>query len=337
MGKGPLMRILTLGADYLAPALRAAGNEVVRAGHGQESDICLNHPATAGRLWEAAGDFEPELFCYFDDGDLPLLIDPESVPVPAIFYSIDSYCNPWHVGYAHGFDLTLVAQKDFLPLFANENLRASWFPLFNFCDRTEPAEFDKRDIPVSFVGTLGHKNNPGRKPFLENFRKLRPIIIRQGDFRPIFGRSKIVLNQAAFGEINFRCFEAMACGCALLTEKCENGFDELFEPGVNILPPYPRNDARAAAEIAAEWLAKPQELAKIARAGAELAAEKHSGKARALELIRLASGLKGRRADLGREKPFVRSAFGMIAAELDNPELATQREFYFQLGKENDQ
>lgn len=94
----------------------------------------------------------------------------------------------WHLPYARGFDLVLAAQKDFLSLFTDEGLPAQWFPLF--CRSVdEAAPFDARDIPVAFVGTLGHKNNPGREPFLRNFRALHPLVMRAGDFFPVFRRS----------------------------------------------------------------------------------------------------------------------------------------------------
>ncbi|WP_368076627.1 glycosyltransferase [uncultured Desulfovibrio sp.] len=46
----------------------------------------------------------------------------------------------------------------------------------------------------------------------------------------------MTLNQKAFSEVNFRCFEAMACGAALLMEQCGNGLDELFTPDEDISP-----------------------------------------------------------------------------------------------------
>ena len=57
-----------------------------------------------------------------------------------------------------------------------------------------------------------------------------------GNFYPILHRSRMALNQNAFSEVNFRCFEAMACGAALLMEQCGNGLDELFTPDEDISP-----------------------------------------------------------------------------------------------------
>lgn len=328
------MRFLIMGGKYLANALEKAGHQVATVGpHG---DLPLDHPTFSKRVLAKLKDagFEPDILVYLDDGNLPMLLDPEAAPCPAIYYSIDTYCNPWHLPYGHGFDLVLVAQKDFVPLFVNDDQRALWFPLFNF-QPWQPTG-GARDIPVAFVGGIGHKNNPDRGPFFQRFRKLHPLVSLTGQYMPIFERSQIVLNQTAFSELNFRCFEAMGCGAALLMEQCGNGLEDIFTPGENILPPYPRGNAEAAAAIAKKYLAMPDRLADIARAGYELVASKHDGNARAAELIELAKGLLDKRVDRAAlapgRAPFTRAAFAIIGSELDSPQMAAHRDFYLKMG-----
>lgn len=332
------LRILSVGGRYLAQSLRQLGHAVLSACLDQDADIVLSHPKTVRALFEqAAGlDFTPDILFYADDGNLPALIDPESAPCPSLYYSIDTYCNPWHLSYARGFDLVLTAQKDFLPLFAEEGMSAHWFPLF--CRAVnEAAPFEARDIPVAFVGTLGHKNNPERESFLQNFRALQPLVMRSGDFFPVFRRSRIVLNQTAFSEANFRCFEAVGCGSALLMERCANGLDELFTPGENILPLYTRNNAAEAARIASVYLARPQRLAEIAENGRRLVAQRHTSLVRAqhlLEHCRQLIAASTHRLRLGQtelRRVFVRTAFGMIASELHGPQWEQYRRFFYNL------
>jgi len=330
------MRILLMGAPFLGGALSSLGHKVFAVGNGSNANLSLNHPVYTGRLWRelAAAGFAPDALVYMDDGNLPVLLDPQAAPCPAVYYSIDTYCNPWHVCYAHGFDLVLVAQKDFLPLFKNDGLSAVWFPLFSI--QVSRQMSGARDIPVSFVGSLGHKNNPDRVPFLLKFRKYQPLVIMRGQYMPIFGRSQIVLNQTAFSELNFRCFESMTCGAALLMEQCGNGLYDLFKPGENILPAYPRNNARVAAAIAREYLAKPELLAEIAKAGCELVMKRHCAQARAVFLARclgeIAAACGDRQALAQARLPYVRAAFAMIGAELIQPEMAMYREFYLKMG-----
>ncbi|SDG01299.1 glycosyltransferase family protein [Desulfovibrio legallii] len=333
-------RILVLGGGYLSAALQNLGMQAVTVGPGAgaHGGIELDHPVMTARLLHllAAQGFVPDALFYADNGNLPLLLNPEDFPCPSAFYSIDTYCNPWHVPYARGFDLALAAQKDHLPLFADESRCCRWLPLFypGALPSSVPP-WAGRDVPVSFVGTLGHKNNPDRRPFLERFRRQHPLVCRSGDYRPLFARSRIVLNQTAFSEVNFRVFEAMAWGAALLMERCGNGLTELFRPGENILPVYPRNDAAAAARTAAVALAAPERLERVAAAGRKLVAERHSASARARTLTALLG--QARKAGLWRLRlkeeheacrRAVRTAFAMLAGELAGPALRPHAAFF---------
>lgn len=156
-----------------------------------------------------------------------------------------------------------------------------------------------------------------------------------GNFHPILHRSRMALNQNTFSEVNFRCFEAMACGVALLMEQCGNGLDELFTPDEDISPiPY---DAVEAARITADYLAMPKFLSKISENGRCLVARQHSGMARSQTLVefcleflhtsvhhpRLSSVVLGR--------IFVRTAFGMIASELGQPRWRSYQKFFAHL------
>ncbi|MGE9985465.1 glycosyltransferase family protein [Desulfovibrio sp. SGI.169] len=332
------LRILSVGGQYLTQSLRQLGHAVISVCSEHDADIALSHPKTVRKLLEEAAGlgFTPDVLFYADDGNLPSLIDPESASCPSIYYSIDTYCNPWHLAYARGFDLVLAAQKDFLSLFSDEGMPAQWFPLF--CRVVDAAaSFEMRDIPVAFVGTLGHKNNPERATFLQNFRALQPLVMRSGDFFPVFRRSRIVLNQTAFSEVNFRCFEAMGCGSALLMERCANGLDALFTPGENILPLYTRNNAAEAARIASAYLARPRQLAEIAENGRSLVAQRHSSLVRSQRLAEYcrqliaASAQKARLAQADLRRNFVRTAFGMIASELCGPQWERHRRFFHNL------
>lgn len=330
------LRILCIGGRAFTGALRSLGHAVLGLDYAPDAEIRRETPFTIAQLheWLAAESFAPDALLYCDNGNLPLLLDPQNAPYPTVFYSIDTYCNPWHVPYAQGFDHTLVAQKDHVRLFTDDGVSTRWFPLFsarNFPD----TDFAKRDIPVAFVGTLGHKNNPARLPFLRAFRARHPLVMVSGDYGPVFTRSRIALNQTAFGELNFRCFEAMACGAALLMETCDNGLEELFTPGESILPTYTRGNAAQAAAIAASYLAKPAVLADIARAGQALARSRHSRQARAAELVELLAGMRQgdvqrirRGSQLQRRAALVRAAFGVLSSELTAPGMRAYREFY---------
>jgi len=284
------LKILNIEGRYFVESLRSLGHEVLSVGHGQGYDAPQTEMLSLKglvALMEERG-FRPDLALWCDQCRPPLVLGLESLPCITMGFSIDQYCNPWHVPLSAGFDILLAAQKDYLPLFQRPDLprRAEWFPLF--CDLDLDCDPGlERDIPVGFVGTLDPPLNPMRKPFLDAFRHGAPLVLRQGDYRPVFARSRMVLNQCAVGELNFRIFQAMSCGAALLTEDCENGLRELFTPGEDLYI-YTRGDAQGAARIAREALADPAALAELAARGQAKVRAQHSALARAKRIISLA-------------------------------------------------
>lgn len=341
------MKLLILGRPYFADALRRQGHELFvinSVGDAGIADVAVTHPWAPGRLQSVLDDnsFTPDACLYCDDGCLPAILGLENMPFPSVFLSIDTFCNPWHVPYAHAFDHIWVAQRDFLPLFWHEKHAASWFPLFAKAAlasgmESSPEEWlAQRDIPVAFVGTLSPKNIPQRLPFLKTFRTMQPLLMMQGAYVPIFKRARIVLNQSASSEVNFRCFEAMMCGAALLHDSVGHGYDDLFAISSHVLPPYIANNAASAAETTKQWLDNPKQLAEMALSGMRLVADKHSDEARAKEAARLCHRLamqhqhEQRLATLDRRRYFLASAYGTLAAELGE-DMKALRDLYQQV------
>ncbi|WP_319759084.1 glycosyltransferase [Maridesulfovibrio sp.] len=287
------MKIVTLESDFLASSFLELGHDVfyIRWGDEPAEDnnfLQVNRPLFYKDLLTVFDkySFQPDLVLWHDVGNIPRVWGLEALPCPTVGFFVDSYCNPWHVPYSYAFDCSLVAQKNAVPFFHEDDFPKlnKWFPLF-FNKRRAFNDSTKRDIPVCFVGTVDNKQNILRKKFLDEFSKYCPILVKQGAYQPLFARSKIILNQSAAGELNYRTFETAACGAAVLTEDCDNGLLDLFSPGENILPLYERGNARHAAEIALEALSNEKKLAEISREGERLVNEKHSSLARAQELL----------------------------------------------------
>lgn len=195
----------------------------------------------------------------------------------------------------------------------------------------------ERDIPVSFVGNRKHPNNRDREVFLDGFRKTHPLFIYTGPFEEIFSRSRIVLNQTACSEVNYRCFEAMACGAALLTEFCDHGMADLFSSGVNILPPYVRNNWKHASAIAARALAVPEKLVEIAEAGRDLIGRYHLARHRAAEVADTLEGLLREKApqrrmeELDIRRTFLAATYGMLGLDLTGRLADGYSDFFFSM------
>lgn len=316
------MKILNIEGRYFVDAFRSLGHEVLTLGQGPGFDVPLTEMLSMKGLWELmeGRGFRPDMALWCDQCCPPLVLGLETLPCLTVGFSIDQYCNPWHVPLSAGFDILLAAQKDYLPMFQSPRLprRAEWFPLFCDLDHDRDPGLE-RDIPVGFVGTLDPPLNPMRKPFLETFRHGAPLVLRQGDYRPVFARCRMVLNQCAVGELNFRIFQAMSCGAALLTEDCENGLRELFTPGEDLFV-YARGDAAGAASTARQALASPS-LAQVAKSGQDKTRARHSSLARAKRIIALAeTALRHgpphwRRDNAALVREETARAYGMLATD----------------------
>lgn len=335
------MRILNIDGRYFIPALQEMGHEVLSVGRERGCDLVLDEVASLRRLVEFldSRQFRPELVLWADICRPPSVSGFESLPAPCIGFSIDQYCNPWHVPFSAAFDLMLVAQKDYQGMFRHRDLPrpVEWFPLFcNLAKDVDPGV--ERDIPVSFVGTLTGSINRGRMDFLNAFKRHQPVFLHQGFYPPVYGRSRIVLNQSAAGEINFRTFEAAACGAAVLTEDIANGQTEIFSPGETLLT-YPRGDAKAAARVARDWLARPEDLSRVARAGRELVLAGHSDRLRARAIVKHAERLtckqswKWRLKNQGVVRGELAKMFTMLGSDWELPIPPALRESYVRMAE----
>jgi len=333
------MRILNLDGHYFVTPFREMGHEVLWIGSAPDCDVRLETVISLADLMGVLGEraFTPDLVVWSDICRPPSVIGIEALPAVTVGFSIDQYCNPWHMAYAAAFDLMLVAQKDYLPLFEQEQLgnELEWFPLF--CNPARDTDHGlERDVPVSFVGTVEGSINKGRKLFLSDFKKRHPLFVTQGNYVPIFNRSRIVLNQSAAGELNFRVFEAMACGAALLTEDVNNGLEDLFTDGESVLL-YPRGNAVRAAEKASRALADGSAETVASRGRRDVMAH-HSSTIRAAHIIRrteelLAQGTTWRKQQQSLVRRRMANAYNVLATDDQLPLNRELRAFYHQIAR----
>lgn len=334
------MRILNLSATYFVQTFRDLGHDVLTVGSRPGLDVVLNRCTSLRGLkgiLDSRG-FVPDFALWCDACRPPSVVGLESLPCPTLFFTVDQYLNPWHVPYAAAFDHVFAAQKDYLRLFEHPKFPdrvIEWLPLFSpDLPDLRPAEPPLRDIPASFVGTVGGAANPDRKTFLDGFRRLAPLYVGRGDFVPVYRRSQVVVNQSAAGELNFRIFEAMGCGACLITEDAANGLRDLFMPGRDLLV-YPRGDHAEAARLTLAALKGG--WTEVAESGRQRVLARHTATARARRLLAVAVRLlqrqtyRQRLANMDLVGGEVRKAYSILALDERLPLPAEQREFYLGL------
>ncbi|MCB0358876.1 MAG: glycosyltransferase family 1 protein, partial [Bdellovibrionales bacterium] len=229
-------------------------------------------------------DFQPNRLVYLDDSGPVSVLGLESLPFPTVLYSVDSHHHAnWHRCLAAMFDLVLVAQKKFMGEVSAFGTPASWFPLWA-PTLIEPAEV--KSVDVCFRGNLDPNLHPKRAAFFERLSRLVDIDVGTGDYRNVFCKSKIVVNQAVRDDLNFRVFETMMCGALLLTPDDSSGLQELFTSGIH-LETYKSDSAEDAAGKIRYYLDHEAERAAIASAGRDEVLAKHTSEARARDFARI--------------------------------------------------
>lgn len=292
------MRILNVESPVFAACFRKLGHEVLTLGPYAGCDVRVDRPYAAKDLFALLRSraFWPDLALWVDSCRPPSVLGLELLPCVTIGYSIDQYCNPWHVPWSASFDCMLLAQKSYQSVFSLPHLPrdVEWFPLF-FDPTVLDAKAPERAVPVSFVGTVSGSINTSRRQFLDAVRAVVPVVVRQGTYAPVYARSMLVLNQSAAGEVNFRVFEGAGCGALVVTEESMEGLDELFVVGEEIAT-YTRGNAAHAASVCRVLLADVCRLNRMAEAGRRRVLREHTVNARARRILTLARTLAARRS-----------------------------------------
>ena len=118
-----------------------------------------------------------------------------------------------------------------------------------------------------FVGTVNPELNPARCSFLAEVKQYFPgLHCTTGNFAALFPKARLVLNECARGELNFRIFEALGCGACLLTPDIGPALADLFTDGKELVL-YPAHDAKTLATQASALLRDDDRRAAIAAAG----------------------------------------------------------------------
>lgn len=261
---------ITAAGYHLERALRSLGHTVTYVGlpcasrAGYDSTVPIEHIV-------AALPEPPDLYLWVDPAGRYFPSGIEKLPIPTACYLIDVHLGTWRQQVARFFDAVFVAQKDYLGAYrrAVGHDQVYWLPLAAAPDVHRQLDL-ARVYDVGFVGNiaLAHRGTP-------RARRLKLIADRfhtndlyrfhtPEEVGQVYSQSRIVFNISIAGDVTMRVFEGTASGSLVLTDSVDNGLNELFEIGREIV--VYKDDAELLDKIA-YYLAHEDERSEIARAG----------------------------------------------------------------------
>ncbi len=265
-----MQRIFWIGSPFFQSSLATCGLEVVF--HNFE------HMAVFG--WEdivnLAG-FTPDVVVVADKSRPPFVLGMENFPCLTVFYAVDTHIHSWYNLYAQAFDACLVSLKDHIPLFQNQRLSQQhilWSPPFAR-QGDQPNPLIKPEWDGLFVGNINAETTPKRMEFFKNLQERMPKLhVQKGAYQELFPKGRVLLNHCEHGDLNFRVFEALACGGCLLTPRVGHDLISLFADGKELVTYEPNNVEDAHTKL--KFLLENEETrTHIAQKGFEAVNTKH--------------------------------------------------------------
>lgn len=294
----PVEHDKTEGRQY-CNALRRLGHEVVvvntappaRCGGGELCGYAAD--VSIDEVLEDVGG--ADLYLYLDPlGLIPKGLSSVGIPTACVICDAHRHLDS-RVALSKLFDEVFLYHRNYVPKFtkARREKTVHWMPYA--CDLTLFRDLGvKRDIDVAFVGqTFGFGSERSRvlRRLAERWTVNEQRVYRQDEIPGVYSRARIVVNMPLADDLNFRVFEAMACGAMLLTRRADNGQDDLYQDGEHFVSYGDEGELFDAVE---RYLRDERARTAIARAGFEETVRAHGLEARLGEMLRtIASGERG--------------------------------------------
>ena len=280
----------TATANYFVTAFKRAGHELLVCSDidGPQVDMVMSGLVDAEAILRRHS-FAADAVVFFEGGSMRLLPDTSKIKsCPTAWYAIDTHMDfDKHVRIGRIFDMSFVAQKQYLPALAEAGVRhAQWLPLA-FAPDLGLVEPKDKVTDIAYVGSESAEMHPQRSALL-NLLRAEYASTRFGRASPaemgrIYAGAKIVFNRSVKNDVNMRFFEAMGAGAVLLTDRIVgNGVENLFDEGRHYLC---YRDADDLLRLVRELLADPIRLQSMGEAARSHVISVHTYQHRADEMV----------------------------------------------------
>lgn len=280
-------------ANYLIGALRDATHELFVCSDVASplADQLVYGAVDVARICAQHG-FTPDLMLFIEGGTMRLFpTGLERLSCLAAWYGIDTHMDyAKHLRIGRLFDVTFIAQKEFVERLRTDGLRqVYWLPL-GFAPDLMPSSMPARTIDVAYVGSNNVDANPQRHLLLAALQREFPNT-RFGPATPqemgsIYASARIVFNRSVNNDVNMRFFEAAGAGAVLVTDPVvNNGVETLFDEGKHYVVYH---DEASLLKVVRDLLADPTRRAAIGEAAREHVSGCHTYSHRAASLLKAA-------------------------------------------------
>ncbi len=239
--------------------------------------ICKGLPIKASSIIKKC-EKKPDILIEIDGNGMHHLKGLKEIDIPSIFWSIDSHIEfkqKFHKKIINDFNQIYVAQKKCVALFEEEKSNVYWLPVAADPEIHKKYSFEKI-YDIGFVGNLNRERHPGRVEVLEMLSKKFKVKAEENIFgiemAKIYNKSKMGFNKSIAGDLNMRVFEVLSCGTFLLTDRIDNGLEDIFIDKKHLV----QYDMDSMEELISYYLENDKERNKIAEAGHNEVLEKHT-------------------------------------------------------------
>lgn len=280
-------------AYYFAEAFNDLGHNLLVLSDikGKYVDEIVKGPAKIDLISKKHG-FKPDAIFFIEGGTHRILpIGMNSLNCLKLWYGIDTHMNyKKHLIVSRLFDLTLIAQKEYIENLINDGIKnVSWLPLA-FPEKLLPDKsnnIEEREIDISYIGSTEWSVNKKRYKLLKilknNFDNISFGSADSKKMIEIYSKSKLVFNKSVNNDMNMRFFEAMGSGAILVTDKViNNGVEDIFDENKNY---FTYKDEDSLINLVNELLADQKFIKNNGIENQKLILSKHTYKHRAIEVI----------------------------------------------------